>query len=153
MKSFFVYEMEYTGTVPEKAEIEMIPFHDRYYSQDERIYNECFYVMRKVLDIEPYNFLSDIRQLSDKKNIFLLVDDEVIIGSVSCFGAEIDDLIVNKKYQGRGYGKKLLMWAIGHIREYTREPVTLRVAEWNKRAAELYLQNGFVIKSKEEIKR
>ena len=120
MKSFFVYEMEYTGTVPDKAEIEMIPFHDRYYSQYERIYNECFYDMRKALDIEPYSFLSDIRQLNGKKeNIFLLMDGETIIGSAGCFGAEIDDLIVNKKYQGRGYGRQLLLWAIGHIREYT----------------------------------
>lgn len=152
MKSFIVYEMEYTDAVPEKARIEMIPFHDRYYSQYERIYNECFYEMRKALDIEPYNFLSDIRQLSDKKNIFLLMDDEVIIGSVGCYGTEIDDLIVAKKYQGRGYGKQLLMWAVDHIREYTVEPITLRVAEWNQRAVKLYTQNGFVIKSKEEIK-
>ena len=153
MKSFIVYEMEYTGVVPEKAKIELIPFHDRYYSQYERIYNECFYEMRKALDIEPYNFLSDIRQINDKKgNIFLLMDGETVIGSVCCFGTEIDDLIVDKKYQGRGCGKQLLMWAIDHIREYTVEPVMLRVAEWNQRAVKLYTHNGFVIKSKEEIK-
>ena len=147
MKSFIVYEMEYTGVVPEKAKIELIPFHDRYYSQYERIYNECFYEMRKALDIEPYNFLSDIRQINDKKeNIFLLMDGETLVGSVGCYGAEIDDLIVNKVYQGKGYGKKLLMWAIDHIREYTSDPITLTVAEWNSRAVKLYTQSVFVIK-------
>ncbi|MBP5580079.1 MAG: GNAT family N-acetyltransferase [Ruminococcus sp.] len=153
MKSFIVYEMEYTGAVPERSEIEPIPFHDRYYSQYERIYNECFFDMRKALDIEPYSFLSDIRQIKDKKeNIFLLMDGETVIGSVGCYGTEIDDLIVAKKYQGRGFGKQLLLWATEHIREYTGEPITLRVAEWNQQAVKLYTQNGFVIKSKEEIK-
>ena len=154
MKSFFVYEMEYTGAVPERSGIEPIPFRDRHYSQYERIYNECFYEMRKALDIEPYNFYSDIRQLNGKKEgIFLIIDGDAVIGSVGCFGTEIDDLIVAKKYQGRGYGKRLLLWATEHIREYTGEPITLRVAEWNQRAVKLYTQNGFVIKSKDEIKR
>ena len=110
--------------------------------------------MRKALDIEPYNFYSDIRQLNGKKEgIFLIIDGDAVIGSVGCFGTEIDDLIVAKKYQGRGYGKRLLLWATEHIREYTGEPITLRVAEWNQRAVKLYTQNGFVIKSKDEIKR
>ena len=74
------------------------------------------------------------------------MDGETVIGSVCCFGTEIDDLIVDKKYQGRGCGKQLLMWAIDHIREYTSDPMTLTVAEWNSRAVKLYTQSGFVIK-------
>lgn len=154
MNSFFIYEMEYTGSSFETDELEMLPFYDDYYSQYEQVYNECFYDMRKALDIEPYDFYSDISQMNGKKeNIFLLMEGETIVGSVGCFGAEIDDLIVNKKYQGRGCGKKLLLWAVNHIREYTREPITLHVAEWNKRAVELYTHNGFVIKSRELISR
>ena len=154
MKSFYVYEMEYTGECVTVDNVKLLPFSDKYYSQYERVYNECFYDMRRALDIEPYNFYSDIRQLNGKKeNIFLLIEGETIIGSVGCFGAEIDDLIVNKKYRGKGFGKQLLIWAIGHIREYTVEPITLHVAEWNKRAVGLYTQNGFVIKSRELISR
>lgn len=154
MKSFYVYEMEYTGDAIAAEKVELLPFSDKYYSQYERVYNECFFDMRRALDIEPYNFLYDIQQLNGKKeNIFLLIDGDTIIGSVGCFGAEIDDLIVNRNYQGKGYGKQLLIWAIGHIREYTCEPITLTVAEWNKRAVGLYTHNGFVIKSKELISR
>ncbi len=139
--------MEYTGGKTASNELEMLPFCDEYYSQYEKIYNECFYDMRKALEIKPYNFYSDIRQLdSKKKDIFLLMDGGTIIGSVGCYGAEIDDLIVNKKYQGNGYGKKLLMWAVNHIREFTSEPITLTVAEWNQRAVKLYTRSGFVIK-------
>ena len=146
--------MEYTGDSVTADNVKLLPFSEKYYSQYERIYNECFYDMRKALDIQPYSFLSDIQQLNGKKeNIFLLMENETIIGSVGCFGAEIDDLIVNKMYQGKGFGKQLLLWAIGHIRVYTNEPVTLHVAEWNERAVELYTHNGFIIKSKELISR
>lgn len=152
MESFYVYEMEYTGAMPEKSKIELIPFCDEHYSQYEKIYNECFFDMRKALDIEPYGFYSDISQLDGKKgNIFLLMDGGTIVGSVGCYGSEIDDLIVNKAYQGKGCGQKLLMWAVNYIREYTSEPITLTVAEWNQRAVKLYTRSGFVIKKRSAI--
>lgn len=152
MNSFYVYEMEYTGGKVRTDGLEMLPFRYEYYSQYEKIYNECFYDMRKALDIEPYNFYSDISQLDGKKyNIFLLMDGDIIIGSVGCFGTEIDDLIVNKAYQGKGYGKKLLLWAIDHIREQTDAPITLTVAEWNQRAVKLYIRSGFIIKKRSAL--
>ena len=144
--------MEYTGNPVADPGIELIPFCDSFYPQYERIYNECFFDMRKALNIEPYDFYSDISQLQTKKeNIFLLVENDIIIGSVGCFGCEIDDLIVNKQYQRRGYGALLLNWAVSHIRELSREPITLHAAEWNQSAVKLYLRNGFVIKKKERI--
>lgn len=152
MKKFIAYEMEYTGDNIAGCDIHPIHFSDRYYPRYERIYNECFYEMREALDIMPYNFYSDIRQLDGKKDgIFLLVENGTIIGSVACYGTEIDDLIVNRNYQGKGYGKTLLIWAVNHIRESTGSPITLHVAGWNRRALNLYTQNGFVIKTAEEI--
>ena len=149
---FWVYEMEYTANPVADPGVELIPFRDSFYPQYERIYNECFFDMRKALNIEPYDFYSDISQLQAKKeNIFLLVENDIIIGSVGCFGCEIDDLIVNKQYQCRGYGALLLNWAVSHIRELSHEPITLHAAEWNQSAVKLYLRNGFVIKKKERI--
>ena len=154
MKSFKVFEMTYTGKKIPKTDIIPIPFEDRYYSEYERIYNECFFDMRKALDIEPYSFYSDISQLEAKKNnIFLLIIEEVLIGSIACYDIEIDDLIVNPDYQGRGYGKALLNWAISHIIAYSAEPITLHVAEWNQKAIKLYLQIGFEITKTEIIER
>lgn len=149
----FAYEMQYIGEASFIDTTQIIPFNEKYYSQYERIYNECFYEMRQTLDIEPYNFYSDIDQIRDKmNNLFLLLHNETIIGSVGCFGAEIDDLIVNKEYQNRGYGKTLLRWAIHHIRTYSDAPITLHVAEWNQNALKLYESNGFIITSKEKVK-
>ena len=55
MRSFFAYEMRYTGEAPEADPIQLILFSEIYYSQYERVYNECFYEMRKALDVQPYN--------------------------------------------------------------------------------------------------
>lgn len=69
--------------------------------------------MRKTLNIEPYNFLNNYEQIKEiSKDIYLLVENEEIIGSIACYGNEIDDLIVNKKFQHKGYGKQLLLWGI-----------------------------------------
>ena len=103
-----------------------------------KIYNACFYEMRKALDIEPYNFLNDYEQISEKsKDIFLFVCEEEIIGSVACYGTEIDDLIVNKKFQNKGYGKQLLLWGMNYIRQSSNESVSLHVAKWNEKALKL----------------
>lgn len=152
MKSFFAYEMQYTGKTPIIAKVNITPFCEKDYSQYERIYNECFYEMRKALDVKPYNFYSDIEQIRNRiDNIFMLIHDETIIGSVGCYGTEIDDLMVNKQFQNRGYGKTLLLWAMHHIRTYTDEPITIHVAEWNQNAIKLYLKNGFIVTKKEKV--
>ena len=76
--------------------------------------------MRKSLDIQPYNFLNDYKQIVDKvKDIYLLINQGEIIGSIACYGNEIDDLIVNKRLQHRGYGKQLLLWGMQRIRKKT----------------------------------
>ena len=152
MNSFTVYQLTYTGGTFGADEMNMIPFADEYYPQYERVYNECFFEMRKALGIRPYCVYSDASQLEAKKEkIFLLADKGTIIGSVACCGTEIDDLLVNVKYRGRGYGRRLLAWAVSHMREYTDEPLTLHAAQWNKRALALYTNAGFEITKTERI--
>ena len=152
MKSFLAFEMQYTGNASE-VNLNLIPFSDIYYSQYEQIYNECFFEMREALEVHPLAVYSDISQLSErKKDIFLLLENNTIIGSVACYGTEIDDLIVSRKFQGKGYGRKLLQWAISHIRESSDAPITLHVADWNKKAIRMYLDAGFVVIKKQQIK-
>lgn len=93
------YEMKFSKAIIEPNNILCIPFEEHYFQKYLSIYNECFYEMRKALCIEPYNFLSDYEQIIEKvKDIYLLVDNGEIISSVACYGNEIDDLIVNKKF-------------------------------------------------------
>lgn len=143
------YEMKYINAMVEQSNIVCIPFEKKYFQEYMRIYNECFFEMRKALDIHPYNFLSAYEQIAEKvEDIYLLVDKGEFIGSIACYGNEIDDLIVNKKFQHRGYGKQLLLWGMQRIREKSREPITLHVAEWNENALMLYKKIGYEISLK-----
>ena len=147
------YEMQLNKAAADASNISCIPFQKQYFEEYKRIYNECFYDMRKALDIEPYDFLQDYGQIVDKVgDIYLLVDKEEIIGSVACYGNEIDDLIVNPGFQRQGYGKQLLLWAIWHIRERNDEPITLHVADWNQGAIMLYEKCGFEIVKAEKVR-
>ncbi len=79
------------------------------------------------------------------KDVYILINGNDIIGSVALKGAEIDDLIVNSKYQRRGYGRQILLWALENINS---KRIILRVAAWNKSAISLYEKNGFEIVGK-----
>ena len=148
------YEMKYEKEVVDLSDIlPCVPFEENYFREYMEIYNECFYEMRKALNIEPYNFLRSYDQIAEKvEGIWLLADNGEIVGSVACYGNEIDDLIVNKKFQRRGYGKQLLLWAMQHIREQNNEPILLHVAEWNSNALALYQKAGFEITKRERVR-
>ncbi|MBE5931196.1 MAG: GNAT family N-acetyltransferase [Lachnospiraceae bacterium] len=146
MVEVIAYEMNYDKASVEQSTISCIPFDVQYFEQYKSIYNECFYDMRKALEIEPYNFLNDYGQIKEKADdIYLLMKDSEIIGSVACYGNEIDDLIVNKKFQKRGYGKQLLLWGMQQIRKKNADSITLHVAEWNRNALRLYKKVGFEV--------
>ncbi|MBQ8598296.1 MAG: GNAT family N-acetyltransferase [Lachnospiraceae bacterium] len=147
------YEMRFQKDIIEQSKISCIPFEEKHFSAYMHIYNECFYEMRKTLNIEPYNFLNDYEQIKEKsKDIYLLVENEEIVGSIACYGNEIDDLIVNKKFQHKGYGKQLLLWGMQCIRKKNNGPIVLHVAEWNKNALLLYKKNGFEIANIEKVR-
>lgn len=82
----------------------------------------------------------------------MLLQDNSIVGSVACYGNEIDDLIVNKKYQENGIGQKLLLWAISHIRTYSQNPIIIHVAKCNEKALSIYQRRGFIITKTEKIR-
>ena len=147
------YEMQFSSKTIQESDIILEVFSDDFYSEYKKIYNQCFFDMRKSLNVEPYNFYSSIEQLDNKKqNIYVLLEGNTLIGSVACYGNEIDDLIVNKAYQNKGIGRKLLLWAIEHIRSNNNEPIILHVAKWNEKALKLYLDNGFEISKIEKIR-
>lgn len=153
MVEIIAYEMQFLDDDTNETDIKLEVFQDEFYQEYEKVYNECFIEMRKVLDIKPYNFYSSLEQLDNKKqNIYVLRNNNTIIGSVACYGNEIDDLIVNKTYQNKGIGKQLLFWAIKYIRNINNDPITLNVAKWNDKALGLYLNNGFEINKIKKIR-
>lgn len=153
MKEIIAYEMSFIGELKDKPDIICVPFQEKYWNAYMPIYNACFYEMRKDLEIEPFHFYSDYSQMKDKiRDTFLYLQNGVIIGAVSCYGNEIDDLIVNKSFQRQGFGQKLLLWGMHHIKEQGYDEIMLHVAEWNQGAVQLYLKMGFCIRKKEKVR-
>ena len=153
MKEIIAYEMLYNKAFEYQNDIICVPFQKKYWNEYMSIYNECFYKMRKALEVEPINFYYEYSQIKDKiKDIFLYLQNGGIIGAVSCYENELDDLIVEKSFQGQGIGQKLLFWGINHIKEQGYEEIILHVAEWNQNAVKLYLKNGFSIEKRERVR-
>lgn len=153
MKEIIAYEMIFDQTFEYENDIFCVPFQKKFWKEYRNIYNECFYTMRKELEVEPVNFYSDYSQIKDKINeVFLYQKNGAIVGAVSCYGNELDDLIVEKSFQGQGIGRKLLLWGMNHIKEQGYEEIILHVAEWNQKAVNLYLNQGFRITKKEKVR-
>ena len=139
------YTMEYKGAIV-NSELTLVPYEEGYYEAYKDIYHDCFYEMRKSLGLKPYNACDSVEQLQLKKDdIFLLIIDGEMVGSIAIYGNEIDDLIVSRKFQNQGYGKELLNFAIGLLQERNISPIVLGVAEWNQKAITLYKNNGFIV--------
>ncbi|MCM1543117.1 MAG: GNAT family N-acetyltransferase [Blautia sp.] len=132
-QEIWAYELYYDKQNVPECVIDCTSFKEEYFEEYKRIYNECFYDMRRALDIIPYNWYSQYSQMVGRtEEIFLLLEECRIIGSVACYGNEIDDLIVEKSHQNQGYGKQLLLWATNRIRQRSSLEITLHVAEWNR---------------------
>lgn len=137
----------------EICSISCIPFEKKYWEEYRRIYNECFFPMRKALEIEPFNYYSEYSQM--EKNVshtFLYMVDGEIAGSAACFDNEIDDLIVNPKYRKQGIGRQLVLWAVQYIRSNGYEDVILHAAEWNTAAIRLYESVGFKVTERFKVR-
>ncbi len=110
-----------------------------------------FYGMREDLEIEPANFYFDYSQMKDKRtNTFLYMQNGTIIGAVSCYGTELDDL--TNAISRKGVRTKTATTGLNHIKEQGYVEIILHVAEWNQNAVKLYLKNGFSITKKERVR-
>ena len=137
------HKMEYLRPVTEKTAVTLVPYDPKFQERYRQIYNACYHDMRETLDIRPYDFIQDDSFFDNgMNNVYLLVENGMLIGSVALKGSEIDDLIVAPKFQNKGYGKQILLWALENINS---DKIILHVAEWNRKAISLYEKNGFEI--------
>jgi ribosomal protein S18 acetylase RimI-like enzyme len=148
--SFFVHTLEYKGG-PVSSDIRPRNYENKDYKQYKRKYEDCFYPMRNSLGLPRECCKSSGKLLKSRDNIFILEENGSIIGSVSVYSNEIDDLFVADEYQHMGYGMKLLRFAIAYLQKNYTDRIILHTADVNKAALSLYLNNGFVISETEEI--
>ena len=117
----------------------------KYYEIYKNAYEDVFLEMRQALGFNPPRDCYTIEELGTMKdNIFMLLDNEDIIGAVRLHDNEIDDFFINQKYQGQGYGRRLFNFLISYYQKRNAEKIFLGVADWNVRGIKLYKSCGFV---------
>ena len=150
--SFCVFEMRRGSKEIPSSEISCTPFDRHYLEQYKSEYNAAFRPMREALDIRPYDWYHDSGKILNKaSDIYILTVDNELIGSVACYGNEIDDLFVSGGYRHKGYGRQLLIWAMDHIASCGYGEMIIHVAEWNQNAVRMYKNEGFEIVKTEVI--
>lgn len=127
-------------------------YEDKDFEAYRNMYNDCFREMRIALERTPVECCQSAEKLKEQsRDIFVLEKDGRILGSVAVYGNEIDDLIVDKREQGNGYGKALLRAALEIMESRKLAPVRLHVADWNQRALGMYRKMGFEVVKTEVV--
>jgi ribosomal protein S18 acetylase RimI-like enzyme len=142
MAEVIVHEMKYYGGKV-NSDIDVVNYIDEYYDDYRSICCDCFFNLSISTNQDPHSFYTREEMTKKKSNVFIIFTGEEMVGSVEIYDNIIDHLFVNKKYQNRGYGKRLLFFAISRLQEEGVNEITLYVADLNKEAINLYLKNGF----------
>jgi len=90
---------------------------------------------------------------SDSKNYCVMCDDEMI--GFLVFGksrdddkpdyGEINGIYLRKEYWDKGFGKKILEFAMEELKQMGYDNIIIWTLEANQRARQFYKKNGFVI--------
>ncbi|MEA4919978.1 MAG: GNAT family N-acetyltransferase [Clostridiaceae bacterium] len=145
-------DLYYDGAKQPESDLNFVNYEDKHFTQYAEGLRASFYDMRKANDFEPYLCceLSEEKRKefqSVKDNLFLLFDNKELIASVIVFNnGNIGDVFVTTPYQGKGYGKKVMWFAINKAMEKGNSHPALDAIDWNVRALNLYQSLGFKIK-------
>ena len=88
------------------------------------------------------------KKYSEKAKVITIASDSNLVGLCAYYDndpriAFISMLVINRPFQNCGYGTKLLHEVIQRCREKKIPFLRLEVAGENRKAIELYMQNGF----------
>lgn len=144
-------DLHYSGLEQPKSDLKCVLYEDKYFEQYAEGLRTSFYELRKTNDFQPYlccalNEEKRKEFLDNRDNLFLLLDNEKLIASIIVYNnGSIDDAFVLPSYQGKGYGKKIVRFAINKAIENGSNCISLGAIDWNTRALKLYQSLGFSI--------
>lgn len=144
MSKVVVHEMHYYGDEV-NSDIELVNYREKDYEDYKKICCDCFRSLSLATGLDPDEFYTKEEMNKKKDNVFLMFINEEMIGAVEIYDNTIDHLFVNEKYQNKGYGTKLLNFAISYLQKLGQKELRLLVADLNENAVSLYLKNGFKI--------
>ncbi|WP_346931326.1 GNAT family N-acetyltransferase [Clostridium sp.] len=142
MAEVVVHKMQYYGGKV-SSNIDVVNYCDKYYNDFRSICCDSFRSLSIATNQNPHAFYTREEILKKKHHVFIMFINNEMVGSVEIFENVIDHLFVNEKYQNKGFGKKLLFFAINRLQQSDIEKIILYVLDLNKRAIQLYLNNGF----------
>ena len=139
-------ELFYVGSVFPEVAVDFVQYEDKYFESYLKLVQESFYDVHVINDIKPYIATEEIvrrYKLNTKENVYLLLEDDRILASVTIGKGTIENLMVSKAAQGNGYGKKALQFAINKMLSLGFKEIRICYMEGNESAENLYLSLGF----------
>ena len=108
---------------------------------------------------DQHQFVLDVKSsvamalMYKTKKAFVQMEDKVIVGLLvldidpkkNIYN--IDIIIIDEKYQNRGYGKLMVQWAVDYLKEKGAKKLTIGVSRANPSAIKVYKNAGFKPKS------
>jgi len=142
--------LRYSGERQPESGLQLIKYRSEYFERYVAAIRDSFYELRRANDFKPY-FCCEPDEAkrneleNNKGNIYLLLDGEKLVASVTVNEGMIDDLFVAPAYQGGGIGKKMMRFAVNTAIDNGSGNIMLSAIEWNARALHVYEGLGFQI--------
>lgn len=139
-------ELLYTGDSYPEVDLKFEKYEDTYFEQYVKVVQESYYELQKANDLKPYIATKDIvlkYKLNNKENVFIALENEQIVASVTIGKGTIDNLMVSPDFQGKGYGKQALQFGVNELLNKGYDEVYICYMEGNTSAEKLYFSLGF----------
>ncbi|KMM38487.1 GNAT family N-acetyltransferase [Guptibacillus hwajinpoensis] len=139
-------ELVYTGGYFPKTDIEFVKYEDQFFKRFVKVVQDSYYDLHRKNDLKPYiTSEKTVKQykLNNKDKIYLILDNDQIVASVTTGEGEVDNLMVAPRYQGKGYGRKALQFGINKMLNEGYKDIRICFVEGNDNAKKLYISLGF----------
>lgn len=160
---YSVYRFNFAGPKFNEPKISVKKYEDEDYIDKISLGSEAFSALRRDNDIKPYNWylsaskdaLEESRRynLKNKEYNYLFLEGNDIVGASMVKDGEVDLLFVNVKYQGKGYGRKILEFTVNRGLEQEPSGVNLNAVASNENAVRLYKNAGFKVVQAQDARR
>ncbi|NQD67959.1 GNAT family N-acetyltransferase [Bacillus haikouensis] len=139
-------ELIYRGGAFPKTDVEFVKYEEKFFEKFLKVVQDSYYELHEINDMKPYlapEYSVNEYKLNNKDNVYLVLDNEEIVASVTTGKGEVDNSMVAPSYQGKGYGRKALQFGMNKMLEEGYKEIRICFVEGNKNAEKLYTSIGF----------
>ncbi|WP_226673441.1 GNAT family N-acetyltransferase [Rossellomorea aquimaris] len=139
-------ELIYRGGAFPKTDLEFVKYEDKFFDEFLKVVQDSYYDLHEKNDMKPYlapEHSVEEYKLNNKDKVYLVLDHDEIVASVTTGIGEVDNLMVAPRYQGKGYGRKALQFGMNKMLEEGYNDIRICFVEGNENAEKLYTSLGF----------